>query len=248
MRLNNHKTRVMTYSRKTNVLWYDYRLCRSAIARTSSIMDLGIFFDSKLYFHNHVDFLFCECIKILGLIRSITFRFSSFECLFLLYTALIRPRLEYASVVWNSITSTDSKKLECIQKKFAFVCFYRFFSNLPYNYVLASNVLNLPSLSMRRQHIHAPFFIQAYRGLKFCSSLSDIVSLRIALRNVRVFTLCSVCPSNKCCPSARCAYAASAVEKYLDTFADGPVSLDHILRACAWHCCRGNVLQVNNII
>jgi hypothetical protein len=89
MRLNSHKTRVMMYSRKTNVLCYDYRRCRSAIARTTSIKDLGVFFDSKLYFHNHVDFLFSECSKILGLIRSITFRFSSLDCRLSLYTALV---------------------------------------------------------------------------------------------------------------------------------------------------------------
>jgi hypothetical protein len=118
MRVNGHKTRVMTYSRKTNVLCYYYRLCRSAIARTTSIKDLSVFFDSKLYFHNHVDFLFSECIKILGLIRSITLRFSSFDCLLSLYIVLVRSRLEYASVVWNLITFTDSEKLERIQQKF----------------------------------------------------------------------------------------------------------------------------------
>jgi hypothetical protein len=41
--------------------------------------------------------------------------------------------LEYASVVWNSITATDSKKLERIQQKFTYVCFYRFFPCLPYS-------------------------------------------------------------------------------------------------------------------
>jgi hypothetical protein len=165
MQLNSHKTHVITYSRKTNVLCYDYRLCRSAITCTTSIKDLGVFFDSKLYFHNHVDFLFSECIKILGLIRSITFRFSCLDCLFSLYTALVRPRLEYATVVWNSITSMVFKKLECIQQKFASVCFYHFFPNLPYNYVLASNKLNLPSLSMRRQHLDAFFFFFPYRPI-----------------------------------------------------------------------------------
>jgi hypothetical protein len=126
MRLNINKTRVMSYSRKTNVLSYEYSLGHSVITQTSSIKDLGVFFDSKLYFHNHVDFLFSKCIKLLGPIRSITFSFSSLDCLFVLYTALVRSRLEYASVVWNSITATDSKKLERIQQKFASVCFYRF--------------------------------------------------------------------------------------------------------------------------
>jgi hypothetical protein len=35
-------------------------------------------------------------------------------------------------------------------------------------------------------------------------------------------------PSNKHCPSARCAYAANAVGKDLDMFSIGAVSLNHI--------------------
>jgi hypothetical protein len=54
-RLNISKTCVMSYSRKTNVLSYEYQLCHTAITCTSSIKDIGVFFDSKLYFHNHVD-------------------------------------------------------------------------------------------------------------------------------------------------------------------------------------------------
>jgi hypothetical protein len=86
---------------------------------------------------------------------------------------------------------------------------------------------------MRRQHFDAIFFIQAYCGLKSCSSLLDIDSLHVPHRNVRDYTLFSICPSNKSCPSAQCAYAANGVGKYLDILAVGPVSLGHILRACA---------------
>jgi hypothetical protein len=60
------------------------------------------FFDSKLYFHSHVDYVFSESIKLFGLIRSITYRFSSLEYLYVLYFTLVRSKLEYASVVWNS--------------------------------------------------------------------------------------------------------------------------------------------------
>jgi hypothetical protein len=67
----------MSYSRKTNILRYEYQLCHTAIARTSSIKDLDVFFDSKLHFHNNVDFIFSECIKLLGIIRSITLRWQA---------------------------------------------------------------------------------------------------------------------------------------------------------------------------
>jgi hypothetical protein len=131
MRLNISKPRVISYSRKTNVLSYEYQLCHSAIARTSSIKDLGVLFDCKLYFSNHVDFTFSECMKLLRLIRSITFMFSSLDCLYVLYFTLVRSKLEYTSVVWNFITSADANNLERIQQKFASVCFYRFSPMFP---------------------------------------------------------------------------------------------------------------------
>jgi hypothetical protein len=64
-------------------------------------------------------------MKSLGLVCSVTYsyNFSSLECtrMFILYFTLVRSRVEYASVAWNSITSTDAKELERIQQKFAAV-------------------------------------------------------------------------------------------------------------------------------
>jgi hypothetical protein len=45
---------------------------------------------------------------------------------------------------------------------------------------------------------------------------------------IRDFSFFDVRPSNKHCPSARCAYAANAVGKDLDIFAIGAFSLNHI--------------------
>jgi hypothetical protein len=49
---------VVAYTRKTNILSYNYQLCWATITRPSSIKDLGVFFHSKLHFHNHVDYVF----------------------------------------------------------------------------------------------------------------------------------------------------------------------------------------------
>jgi hypothetical protein len=61
--------------------------------------------------------IFSHCVKLLGLVHSITFNFSSLECMLRLYTALVRSKPEDASVVWNSIMSTDANKLEHIQHR-----------------------------------------------------------------------------------------------------------------------------------
>jgi hypothetical protein len=52
---------------------------------------------------------------------------------------------------------------------------------------------------------------------------------RVPTRKVRDFSKFGVCPSDKYCSSARCAYAAKKVVKDLDVFAIGAVSLNHIL-------------------
>jgi hypothetical protein len=120
MRLNIAKTRVVSYSRKTNVLSCEYQLCHAAITCTSSIKDLGVCFDSKFYIHSHVDFLLSECIK--------RFRPYSFYNLQLLFSGVcicaircVRSKLEYVSVLRNSLTSTDAKMFERIQQKFTSV-------------------------------------------------------------------------------------------------------------------------------
>jgi hypothetical protein len=136
----------------------------------------------------------------------------------------------YASVVWNSLMSSDSNKLEHIQQKFAFICFYSsFLPHVLYSYTFALEKLSLHSLRTRRHHLDALFFVQAYRGLKSCTSLLENLSLGVPSGHVRDFSMASVSPSNKHCPSARCAYASNVVGNDLDIFAVGAVSLSHIL-------------------
>jgi hypothetical protein len=96
--------------------------------RAECAKDLGVMVDSKLYFHCHVDFVYSQAQRTLGLIRFVTYIFSSLDSLVVLYVALIRSKLEYASVVLNKLTLTDSNKIENIQIKFTSFCCYSFFS------------------------------------------------------------------------------------------------------------------------
>jgi hypothetical protein len=70
-----------------------------------------------------------------------------------LYIALVRSNIEYASVIWYSITSTDANKLERIQQRFAALCFNRFFPGAHYCNPLALEELKLHTLRMRRHRL-----------------------------------------------------------------------------------------------
>jgi hypothetical protein len=74
--------------------------------------------------------------------------------------------LEYASVAWNSVTITDSNKLEHLQRKFASLCYKRFFQDMEYRYDIILEKLNLQTLHIRRRHIDALFSINAFCGAK----------------------------------------------------------------------------------
>jgi hypothetical protein len=161
MKLNATKTKIVFFSRKTNILIYDYTLCQYSINRTDTVKDLGVFTDAKLHFHDHVIYIFSHCIKLLGLVHSITFNFSSLECMLRLYITLVRSKLEYAPIIWNSITSSDASKLERIQQRFATLYFNRFFLKVHYYYSLALEDLKLHILRMRRYRFDALFLLKS---------------------------------------------------------------------------------------
>jgi hypothetical protein len=103
---NFSKIRFISFARKTNVLNYQYRLGNTFILQTGCIKDLDVHIGCKLHFHHHVDF-FSHALKLLVLIRTITFSFSTLDSLLMLYFALVRSKLEYASVAWVSVTITN---------------------------------------------------------------------------------------------------------------------------------------------
>jgi hypothetical protein len=122
MKLNVDKTKVITFCKKTSNLMYGYKLFHSIIPRTHSVKGLGVDLDSILQFHENVNFIFSHWIKMLGLIRSVTFNYSTIGSILISCFALVKSNVEYTSVVWNAITSTDANKLERIRQKFTSLC------------------------------------------------------------------------------------------------------------------------------
>jgi hypothetical protein len=159
--------------------------------------------------------LLCICIsgciiiiiKIIIKIFIITVSFSFH--MYLLYFKLVASKLKCASVVWNSITSTDANKLERIQQKFAALCFKRFFPHVNYSYFYA--------LRKRWYHLDVLFIIQVCLGSEFCPFLKT-VGLWVSGRYITEFAMFIVCFCNKNCLSARHTSAVNDVRKEVYVF------------------------------
>jgi hypothetical protein len=126
MKINTLKTDIISFTRKTRSVHFNYYVDNLLIVRTDYVKDLGVMMDSKLHFHRRIDNLYSRALKLLGLIRFIPYNFSSLDCLKVLYTALVLSNLEHASVAWNNLTLADSNKLENMQRKFVNLCYNRF--------------------------------------------------------------------------------------------------------------------------
>jgi hypothetical protein len=60
MELNIQKTKIISFTRKTNSIHFKYSVKDVLILHSDCIKDIGVMVDSKLYFHCHVDFVYSQ--------------------------------------------------------------------------------------------------------------------------------------------------------------------------------------------
>lgn len=97
--LNGNKTKVTSLTKRNNPLHFKYKLGNCTIARTYEVRDLGVLVDCKLLFKSHVTNICGTGLKILGMISRLTRHFQAPDTILRLFCALVKPRLEFASVV-----------------------------------------------------------------------------------------------------------------------------------------------------
>jgi hypothetical protein len=121
-----------------------YTINGSPITETKLVKDLGIYISPDLNWDEQV---IRVCAKSTAIAKKIfkCFRHKSTDIIKKLYVSTIRPKLEYANVVWKPTSVKQNKLIEKVQKlctKFGML------SNLSYEKRLDS--LNLTKLEIRR--------------------------------------------------------------------------------------------------
>ncbi|XP_044585015.1 uncharacterized protein LOC123265356 [Cotesia glomerata] len=90
----------------------------TVLEKCASTRILGVTFDNRLTFALHINKIISEAWRTLGFIIRVSKNFTNLKAIKLLYNTFVRPKLEYASLVWSPIQLGQSTRLEKVQRKF----------------------------------------------------------------------------------------------------------------------------------
>ena len=142
--LNLKKCKCVHYGKKNPC--NHYTIGDLDLAEDVSEKDVGVTFDACLQFRLHIKNMVSKANQRVGLIRR-SFSHLNIKSFKLLYKSLVRPILEYCSVIWNPLYITDDKEIEKVQKRATKLVPH--LRNLDYTERLQA--LNLTTLAYRRR-------------------------------------------------------------------------------------------------
>ena len=186
--VNTKKSKIISFGRLLAQTHYEYTVQDKTLDRVESIRDLGVLFDKKLTFSDHISATTAKAFAMLGFIRRNAADFDDFYALKTLYCALTRSVLEYAVQVWAPFHAVQQARLERVQK-----CFVRFaLRGLRWNdttrlppYADRCLLLDLQSLESRRIFLQRIFIFDTLSGAIDCPELLARINLHVPSRSLR---------------------------------------------------------------
>nr|CAH7725950.1 unnamed protein product [Callosobruchus chinensis] len=188
LQLNIAKCKVCSYSRKSQPLIFSYKIESMSIVRCNEIKDLGVTFDSRLGFVEHMTNIASEATRILGFLIRNCRSFTNIAALRTLYCALVRSKLEYASIVWSPAYCTHVEMLESIQRKFLKYLSFKVDGIYPERGISQRSLrerFNFDSLELRRGNSALVFLYKLLHNSIDCIDLLDQLNLLIPRLNAR---------------------------------------------------------------
>lgn len=118
LKLNYNKCAYISFTKKNNLVNFQYHLGHNIIGRVDRVRDLGVLFDSKLTFHAHFDFVMSTSNKTLGFLRRLCRDFQDEAAIKTLYYSFVFSKLNYGSVVWSPYYGVHKQRFERLQNRF----------------------------------------------------------------------------------------------------------------------------------
>ena len=188
LNLNIAKCNVISFTNKKNSFIYNYSLNGSLLDRVKYIRDLGVVLSQDMSFNKHIQKIVPNAFKLLGFVRRSCmkeFRPNTLRCL---YVSLVRPQIEYASVIWNPNNSHGGNVscIEAVQRRYIrYICYK---TNTVYdraNYQALCDTFRLTTLFKRRQMCDLIFLFKIIRNYFNDLDIISNINFRVPPKNTR---------------------------------------------------------------
>jgi len=137
-----------------------FKLAGVALPNTSEVLDLGVTFNSKLNFSDHISAIIGKAKQKLFLVKNI-FVSKNPQILILAFKTYVIPLMEHCSQIWNPHILADIRRLESVQRFFT--------KKLPgfqgLGYLARLQKAGLYTLELRRMWADLTFCYKILRGL-----------------------------------------------------------------------------------
>ena len=180
--LNSDKTNFMiikpprkAYKEKIQIKVHDME-----IRETNSIKYLGVIFDNKLNFHDHIKYIETKLISTINMLIC-SRQIFNYKAKMLIYNSKFRPYIEYCSLIFmDKLTKTQIQKLQKLQKKALRLIFNTRYNSHTRELYIISKITPIKNL---HQH-EAIKFIHKFQDGKLPNMINEILEQN-SERNLR---------------------------------------------------------------
>ena len=147
MSFHPDKCSILSVTRKRSPITFSYNLHNHILQKVDSAKYLGLTLQSNLKWDKHITSITSKANQSLGFLKR-NLKINSTHIKSHAYKALVRPKLEYGSVIWDPHNKQQINMIEKVQRRAA-----RFASNRYHNTSSVTdmiNELNWPPLEIRR--------------------------------------------------------------------------------------------------
>ena len=130
--------------------------------------DLAVTFDRRLNFKSHINRIVSESSRISGFIVLLSRSIRSISALRLLFIIMVRAKLEYCDVVWDTSIGTYIQALEKCQHKFAKFLYFKKHRTYPvqnYDHDLLLSEFDLHLCSGRKKFHYVIYLIKPLHNI-----------------------------------------------------------------------------------
>lgn len=190
--INANKCEFVSFHRGKRSFPYQYKLGQDVIREVSVVTDLGIKFTDSLSFSSHLLDITQKANRTMAFVFRSMANFNNPSTLRLLYLSLVRPILEYASVIWRPTYKGEISNIESVQHRF--LRRLAFLSNTPmdrfdHDYKPIETAFYITPLESRRLVADAIFLQKILSGACNSIALESLFSFYSPPRPLRKFPL-----------------------------------------------------------